>query len=106
MAKHERGKHKKESDIRKRRPLRTTMKSAGLALAGMAVIKELRLPSGERTWHGELFEFVPYDLRPPTLGRLRAAWWNPEDDRLFTPRPVGVGWGVNFARLWGAIRAQ
>jgi hypothetical protein len=52
----------------------------------------------ERTWQGRVFGFVPYDFRPPTWDRLRDAYWNPEDDRLFTDRVFGVGWAVNFYR--------
>lgn len=25
--------------------------------------------------------------------------WNPQDDRLFPPRRVGIGWSINFAAL-------
>lgn len=42
---------------------------------------------------------VPYDFRPPTLDRFRAAWWNPDDPRVFTPRDLGVGWAVNLGGL-------
>lgn len=67
-------------------------------LFAAAVVKELRTPSDERTWHGQV-AFVPYDLRPPTPQRIRDAWWNPEDPRLLTPRAFGVGWAVNVGRL-------
>lgn len=77
------------------RRLLTTV-AMGLALA--AVVRELRTPAAERTWHGTIGP-VPYDLRPPTPQRLRAAWWNPDDTRLFTPRAFGVGWAVNLARV-------
>jgi len=53
-------------------------------------------PEGERTWTGEVFGFVPYDFRPPTWQRLRDAYWNPNDERLLQPRPLGVGWAVNL----------
>lgn len=99
MAKHD---HQLEHDSaakHERRPLRATAKAVAFALLALALTKELRTPAEQRTWHGEVLGFVPYDLRPPTLGRLRAAWWNPSDDRLFTPRPFGVGWAVNLARL-------
>lgn len=82
-----------------RRPLRAMAKALGFALMAAALTKELRTPVERRTWHGELLGFVPYDLRPPTLARLRAALWNPKDDRLLTPLAFGVGWSVNFARL-------
>lgn len=102
--------HEQQSDHdrdggHERRPLRALMKAAGFALVAMAVIKELRAPAGQRTWHGQLMGFVPYDLRRPTLQRLRAAWWNPDDERLFTPRPFGVGWALNLARLRRLVAA-
>ena len=32
---------------------------------------------------------VPYDLRPPTVARLKSRWWNPADRRLLTPKTFG-----------------
>ena len=26
--------------------------------------------------------------------------WNPEDERIFTPRTFGIGWDINLYRLW------
>ena len=69
-----------------------------LGLLGAAVVRELRTPRDERDWQGRIAG-IPYDLRPPTLSRLRAAYWNPDDPRLFPPRPAGVGWAVNVGRL-------
>ena len=43
--------------------------------------------------------FIPYDLRFPTLSRIRERMWNREDPRIFTPRVFGAGWTVNFATL-------
>ncbi len=74
------------------------VKLAVLGLLAIAVVRELRTPQEERTWQGRVAG-IPYDLRPPTLERLRAAYWNPDDPRVFTPRPAGLGWGVNVARL-------
>lgn len=70
--------------------------SALLAIA--AVAQEMRRSKEERTWHGEVFG-VPYDFRRPTLERIKQAWWNPDDARLFTPREFGVGWSLNLFRL-------
>jgi hypothetical protein len=69
------------------------------ALVGAAVVRELRQPPEQREWHGYLGGFVPYDLRPPTVERFRQSWWNPADERIFTPRDFGVGWGVNLPSL-------
>ncbi len=80
------------------RPARAVI-VVGTALIGAAVAKELRRPAADRDWHGELAGVVPYDLRLPTLARIRERWWNPADERLFTPHVFGVGWSVNLARL-------
>ena len=68
-------------------------------LIGAAVVQELRKPAGEREWIGKLAGFVPYDLRPPTLERVIAEWWSPEDPRILMPHAFGVGWGINVGRL-------
>ncbi len=73
----------------------------GVAVAVAAVVQELRKPARKRGWHGDVAGFVPYDLRLPTLDRLRRAWWNPGDRRLLTGMPFGIGWSVNLARLLG-----
>lgn len=95
---------KRDQDDRKKRDKKKRRGSPWATVAAVlfviAVVKELRTPADERTWHGRLFDFVPYDLRfPPTLERLRNAWWNPDDERIFTPRAFGVGWSVNVGRL-------
>ena len=52
--------------------------------------KELRLPPDQRTWSGQVAGFIPYEFRVPTLARIKASWWNPEDDRIFTPMVWGL----------------
>jgi hypothetical protein len=49
--------------------------------------------------HGELFGFIPYDFRMPTLERARARTWNPSSPRILTPATFGVGWSLNLGRL-------
>lgn len=68
---------------------------AWLALFG-AVYQELRKPATERTWHGKVLGFVPYDFRMPDLRRLRDAYWDPSTDRVFSEHVFGVGWAVNI----------
>jgi uncharacterized membrane protein len=68
------------------------------ALTVAAVVRELRLPADERTWHGRIL-YVPYDFRLPTPARIRERLWAPEDKRLIVPQVFGVGWSVNFGRL-------
>jgi hypothetical protein len=65
----------------------------------IALVKELRLPREQRTWRGLLFGVVPYDLRPPTLGRYAHTMWNPEERSVIVPTAFGVGWTVNAAAL-------
>ena len=72
--------------------------AAGAVLVGAAVVTELRKPVGERTWQGRVAG-VPYDLRPPTLKKLRTTLWDPHNPALIVPHVFGVGWAVNLARL-------
>lgn len=79
---------------------------ASLTLVLVAVVQELRKPPAERTWHGEVLGFVPYDLRPPTVSRLRASVWQPESERWLLPRFLGVGWSPNLARIAALLRRR
>jgi hypothetical protein len=65
-----------------------------LATAG-AIYRELRLPREQRTWHGQLLGFVPYDFRLPTPQRIRDAYFNTKSDVVFSAQPIGVGWAIN-----------
>lgn len=85
-----------ETTMKQRLNQLVTIASIGL-LAG-ALIKELTRPAGERTWHGSIVG-VPYDFRIPTLSRVLARWWNPDDERIFTPDVFGVGWSINLYQL-------
>ena len=83
--------------------LRRLVSVAGMGLAGAAVIQEMRKPASERTWHGRLWERVPYEFRPPTMARLREAFWAPDDPRIFTDTAFGVGWSVNLGHAMQAL---
>jgi hypothetical protein len=85
---------------------RRLARAIGIALLAAAVVTELRKPAGERTWHGRVAGLVLYDLRPPTVARIRAAWWSPDEPRILTDRAFGVGWAVNVGRLVRLIRAR
>jgi hypothetical protein len=78
---------------------------AALVVLGAALAQQLCRPAAERTWHGRVFGAVPYDFRVPTVEQLRAAYWDPSNPRLFTDRPLGVGWAINLARLLAPFRA-
>ena len=60
-----------------------------------ALYQELRKQPEERTWHGRVAGTVPYDFRVPTLEKFREAYWDPDTDRVFSDRVIGVGWAVN-----------
>ena len=80
-----------------------------LAIIGVvAVVQELRKPPEERTWHGKVANFFPYDFRMPTIGRVRSTYWNPEGP-IVSGKVFGVGWAPNFGALTGMFsksRAQ
>jgi hypothetical protein len=61
-----------------------------------AIYQELRKPQDARTWNGKVAGVVPYDFRLPTIDRLREAYWNPDNEQIFSDRVFGVGWAVNI----------
>lgn len=71
---------------------------AGLAALGAAVATELRKPAADRTWHGSIAGVVPYDLRVPTVDRVREKLWNPAGS-FWSPSLFGVGWVLNVGRV-------
>lgn len=77
---------------------RDIWKLALAILTVVAVAKELSKPKDERTWHGTVAGFVPYELRFPTFGRFKDVYWNPEG-RLLGSKVFGVGWAVNVGAL-------
>jgi hypothetical protein len=81
------------------RTIKTLIKWTVIAIAAIAIIEELRKPAEDREWHGRVGGVVPYEFRPPSVNRLRDAWWNPEDPRLIGDTAFGVGWTVNLARV-------
>lgn len=73
-----------------------------LAVVGIvAVVTELQKPPAERTWHGKVADFVPYDFRVPTADRFRETYWNPEGP-IVTSKLWGVGWALNL----GAVKER
>jgi hypothetical protein len=71
-----------------------------------AVVKELRLPPDQRTWHGTIATYVPYDFRLPTADRLRQRLWAPDDPQVLMPTAFGVGWALNFGRIVTLLRGR
>ncbi|HEY6798841.1 MAG TPA: DUF5808 domain-containing protein [Kineosporiaceae bacterium] len=88
----------------RRRWLRRVYSTVGVGLLSAAVVKELRTPAEVRTWHGDLAGLVPYDLRPPTLERVRERLWAPQNPHLIVPRVFGVGWTLNVGRAVSLVR--
>ncbi len=71
-----------------------------VVIGAIAVFEQMRRPAVDRSWHGKVFGVVPYDFRPPNPQRFIDAWWNPDDSRLFTERDFGIGWAINFNRVY------
>lgn len=77
-----------------------------LGLVVAAVVKEMRLPPEDRTWHGVVAGFVPYELRMPTVERLKERVWNPEGEHVVGPHVFGVGWTVNLGKVVAVVREK
>jgi hypothetical protein len=99
--------------MRSVRRVRRLVRLAVLGLVVAAVATELSKPAEERTWEGRVVGLVPYDFRPPTLQRMRDAYWNPHSDHLFSDRVFGVGWAINLhqakvlmGRAFGRLMGQ
>src|SRR5436853_2352853 len=92
--------------MRTLRGLRRLVRLAVVGLFVAAVATELKKPEAERTWHGRVGGVVPYDFRPPTMERIRSAYWNPNSDQLFSDRVFGVGWAVNLYRAKELLRVS
>ena len=75
-----------------------------MTLALVAVCQELEKPEEERHWHGRIAGFIPYDFRLPTLEKMKEAYWNPYESRIFTPEVFGIGWAINFYALLERLR--
>jgi hypothetical protein len=43
---------------------------------------------------------IPYNWSRPTREELGRGLWDPDEQRVFTPRNFGWGYGINFAALW------
>jgi len=71
----------------------------GIGLVAAAISQEMMRAPAERSWHGTLLGFVPYDFRPPKAERVRDEFWNPESQAILSPHAFGVGWGVNLGAI-------
>ena len=77
----------------------STLRTVMIAFSVAAVVYAYRTgqPAGR-------FLKVPYDFRFPTIQRFRDRLWNPDDPRMFTPHPFGVGWTLNLYRIRERLR--
>lgn len=83
---------------KKRSSLRDIYRLALLIVGVVAIVKEMQKPAEERTWHGKVGDFVPYDFRMPTVDRIRETYWNP-DGPFLAGKAFGVGWAPNFGAV-------
>jgi len=49
---------------------------------------------------------LPYDWRRPTLERIKARVWNPDDARMLTPKAFGWGYDLNAHAVARRVRAM
>jgi hypothetical protein len=91
-------------DTKRRPDVVTALRLLSAVLAIVAVIKELRRPQEERTWHGALGGFVPYDMRTPTVEGYKSTLWNP-DGTIVASRVFGVGWSINLGAIVAKLRS-
>jgi hypothetical protein len=80
--------------------LNDLIRFGGMVLMAVAIYQELQKPPEERTWHGRVMDFFPYEFRLPTVDRLLSRVWNPDDSRILMPTVFGVGWTMNLGRLY------
>lgn len=80
------------------------VQATAMALIVAAIFQELEKPKEERQWHGKVAGIVPYDFRLPTIERIKESYWNPYDNRIFTPDVIGIGWAINFYTLLERLR--
>lgn len=84
--------------MNRKRIMTFVVAGVGIAAVGAAIIDQLRLPSEQRSWQGQLGA-IPYDFRMPTPERIRAKVWNKDTSRVIMPHIFGVGWSLNFYPL-------
>ncbi len=88
------------------RKLGAIVRLIGIGLVTAAITQEMRKPAEQRTWNGKVAGFVPYDFRMPSCEKLKETYWNPEKTEIFSEKVFGVGWGINFGRLYKLLRER
>ena len=84
--------------------MRKLLQLAAVTVLVGVVYAEVRKGPSDVRFVGKSLGFIPYDLRLPTMARIRQAYWDPGDPRVFTGTVAGIGWSVNFAALAEKIR--
>lgn len=70
---------------------------------GVAITQQLRKPAEERTWEGRILG-IPYDFHLPSAERIQQAYWNSESPKILQPKPLGIGWTINFYPLLNTLK--
>jgi hypothetical protein len=96
----------KKGRARRPGPIVGVVRLLAMAATVTALVAELRKPRGERTWHGKVWGFIPYDMRLPTQQRVKERMWAPTDPSLVVPTVFGVGWTVNLGRVIALLRRR
>lgn len=68
-----------------------------LVIGGLVIIARVLERRGIKA-HGSVLG-IPYDLRPPTMERVRQSFWDPGDPRVLKPHAFGVGYSINFGAM-------
>ena len=63
------------------------------------IVEEIKKDDEAERWKGKSLGFVPYDLRPPALSKIKESYWDPTNDELFSGKRGFIGWAINFAAL-------
>ena len=86
------------------RRIRRLIQVGVILITALAILDQVVRDPEYRTWNGQVFG-IPYDFRAPTLDRVRAAVWSPEEPRLLNPHVFGVGWTPNVGRLFALAQS-
>jgi hypothetical protein len=49
---------------------------------------------------------LPFNWRPLSRDEAGKGAWDPADDRIFTPKNYGSGYGINFAALLRRLKRR
>src|SRR3954447_5445942 len=104
-AKDERPEPRRRRIRRRVRRARRIKRGVTATLFAAVFARELRKPPEQRTWEGRLLGVIPYSLKRPTLALAKTRLWSPAGP-LFVPKVFGIGWDLNFGRLFALVRRR